>query len=235
MSIEVQTTQNVVIDYEPAGIGLRLLAWFIDIFILFLWCLAIIGLRYISIIELSRVVIILGLIIPILVYHLLFELFNRGQTPGKMIAKIRVISLDGSEPSVEMYIIRWLFRVVEITTNMGGIAIISIMVSKNSQRIGDLIAKTTVISLRIDESEQLFLSNLDFHEDYKVTYYDILFKLSDKDIRVVQTVLNDDKNKDLYLNKLAEKIKSITGYNYEGKNIVFLRKIVSDYNYLASQ
>jgi len=234
MSIEVQTTQNVVIDYEPAGIGLRIGAWAIDTLVLLVWILGFLGLGSISTINITTTIAIVGIVLPLFIYHFLFELFNRGQSPGKMLMKIRVISLNGAEPTAGMYMIRWLLRSIEIIITSGGIAIVSIMMSKNSQRVGDLLARTTVINLRMDESE-LLLSELDFHEGYHITYLDILSKLSDKDIRIIQTILNDEKVKNIYIDKMATKIKAITGYNYDGENIAFLKKVISDYNYLASQ
>ena len=215
--------------------SLRIISWIVDIFILIIWALGFWGIFYISNIKPTTVIFVIGLLFPIFFYHFLFELLNCGQTPGKMLTKIKVISCDGAEPSFGMYVIRWIFRIVEITLFWGSLAIISILVTKNSQRIGDLLAKTTVISLRIDESERLLLSELDFHDDYKVTYHDVLLKLSDKDIRIIQSIINDEKTKGIYLDKLTAKLKSLTGYSYDGKNIVFLKKVISDYNYLASQ
>ena len=92
-----------------------------------------------------------------------------GQSVGKRILKIKVISLDGSQPSIGQYFIRWLFRLVDfaLTAQVGGL--ICVAVSKNKQRIGDIVAGTTLIKtvpytqldhmlfIRLRKSMSLFL------------------------------------------------------------------------------
>ena len=245
MSIEVQTTQNVTIDYEPAGLGYRMLAYFIDWLVICVWVLGFLGIMYIisRIPELSDVfyldsfaiIFYIIMFFPILFYDLLFETLNHGQSPGKMLFKIRVVNVDGTAPSFGGYLLRWLFRLVDISSFYAMVAIISIVVTKNGQRLGDLVGKTTVVDLKM--KTKLQLPELDFHNDYKVTYHDILDKLSDRDIQTIRSIIEDTKmkNSDYYIGKLTHRIKHITGYSYEGADNVFLRKVVSDYDYLALQ
>lgn len=67
MSVEVQTTQNVTIDYEPAGLGYRILAYFIDWLIIGVLILVVAGISYILyypnfLFNISSIGIILSLI-----------------------------------------------------------------------------------------------------------------------------------------------------------------------------
>lgn len=113
-----------------------------------------------------------------------------------------------------------------------------VAVTKKSQRLGDYLAGTAVIDLRLDaKNKQLNLADLDFHEDYKVAYGDILTLLSDKDIQTIRTIIDDEKMQynEYFNQRLANRIKTITGYVYDGPDRLFLRKIVSDYNFLALQ
>lgn len=133
---------------------------------------------------------------------------------------------------------RWLFRIVDFTITYGFVGVIMVAVSKKSQRLGDLLAGTTVIDLKLNAgNRELSITDLDFHEDYKVTYVDVLDKLSDRDIQTIMSIVEDRRMRDSdYFNqRLAERIKSITGYNYEGPDRVFLKKVVNDYNFLAVQ
>lgn len=242
MVIEVQTTQNVSIDYETAGIGFRLLAYILDWVFIFIWYLGWIGIwDAVSGSSMSSETIIFFIVVisfPVLFYDLLFEILNNGQSPGKMIMKIRVVNVDGTVPSYSSYLLRWLFRLVDFSMTNALLGIIMIAVTKKSQRLGDYLAGTTVIDLRLDSRNRtLSLSDLDFHSDYKVSYSDILDKLSDKDIQTIRSIIDDHRMQynDYFNQRLAERIKVITGYSYDGPDRVFLRKVVSDYNYLAVQ
>jgi uncharacterized RDD family membrane protein YckC len=247
MVIEVQTTQNVTIDYETAGIGYRLLAYMLDWVVILIWYLGWIGIISIfsetgiwSAFDGNGIMIFLIIIIvfPIIFYDLLFETLNHGQSIGKMIVKIRVVNVDGTAPSGTSFLLRWLFRAIDFSMTEGFLAIIMIAITKKSQRLGDYLAGTTVIDLRLNAgNKELKLSDLDFHEDYKVSYNDVLYKLSDKDIQTIRSIIDDQRMQynEYFTQRLADRIKLITGYEYNGPNRVFLRKVVSDYNSLAVQ
>ncbi len=246
MNIEVQTTQNVTIDYETAGVGYRILAYIIDWIVIIIWYLgwagmvSLVGESLFSAFSNNELMIFFVIVItvPILFYDLLMETYNHGQSIGKMIVKIRVVNVDGTAPLGTSYLLRWLFRLVDFPLTYWLLAVIMIAVTKKSQRLGDYLAGTAVIDLRLDaKNKQLNLADLDFHEDYKVSYSDILNLLSDKDIQTIRTIIDDEKMQynEYFNQRLANRIKSITGYVYDGPDRIFLRKIVSDYNFLALQ
>ncbi len=246
MNIEVQTTQNVTIDYETAGMGYRILAYIIDWMVIIIWYLgwagmvSLVGESLFSAFSDNGIMIFLIIVIsfPILFYDLLMETYNHGQSIGKMIVKIRVVNVDGTAPSGTSYMLRWLFRLVDFSLTYWLLGVIMIAVTKKSQRLGDYLAGTTVIDLRLDaKNKQLNLADLNFKEDYKVSYSDILSLLSDKDIQTVRTIIDDEKMQynEYFNQRLADRIKSITGYTYDGPDRLFLRKVVSDYNFLALQ
>jgi len=248
MAIEVQTTQNVTIDYEPAGIGYRLLAYIVDLIIIALWILGWFGILSVvtsrSIFDLfdssfsSGMILLSIIVVPVLFYDLLFETMNNGQSLGKMIFKIRVTNIEGTSPSLGAYLLRWLFRLVDFTITEWILGIVMIAATKNSQRLGDMIAGTTVIDLKMNnKNNQLQVPDLDFHEDYKVTYYDVLDRLSDKDVQTILSIMRDCSmsHDDFFISRLSDRIKQISGYSYSGSDKVFLNKIINDYNYLALQ
>lgn len=247
MIIEVQTTQNVTIDYETAGVGQRILAYLLDLIAIVVWVIgwfwilgtvASFGINQAFNGDIFAVFIVIIIFFPVIFYDLLFETLNNGQSPGKMIMKIRVVNVDGTAPTSSSFLIRWLFRLVDFSMTEGFLAVIMVAVTKKSQRLGDLLAGTTVIDLKLNNrNRELSITDLDFHEDYKVTYIDVLDRLSDKDIQTISSIIEDQRMRDSdYFNqRLAERIKSITGYTYNGPDRVFLRKVVSDYNYLAVQ
>lgn len=246
MSIQVETAQNVTIDYEPAGIGFRILSYIIDILIKGVWALLCIYFTF-NMLKLdegsffddyfSMYLYIIVLASPIIFYDLLFEYFNKGQSPGKRIFKLRVVNINGSMPSFGSYLMRWLFRLIDLDLFYAMPAIISILSTKNSQRIGDIVAGTTVINLMVDKQNKLKLPTLEYSDNYKVIYYDVLDKLSDRDVQMIRSILEDKKMKDneYFTAKLVDRIKTITGYEFEGSNYSFLEKLLEDYNYLSLQ
>src|ERR1035437_251122 len=97
-NIKIQTTQNVDIEYELASIGDRILATLLDdLFFLtyFLLILLIAALTKYVIFKSIAVISLLSL--PILLYDLLCETFFQGKSFGKMIMKIKVVKLDGTQ------------------------------------------------------------------------------------------------------------------------------------------
>ena len=247
MIIEVQTTQNVTIDYETANVGKRVLSYILDWIIIILWLIGwiwifslIARISFSTFLDGDVTAIFIYILFfgPILFYDLIFEVLNNGQSLGKMILKIKVVNVDGTKPSGTSLLVRWLFRLVDFSITYGFVGIIMSAITKKSQRLGDYLAGTTVIDLNVNaRNKELSITDLDFHEDYKVTYNDVLDRLSDRDIQTIISITEDKRMResDYFNNRLAERIKSITGYNYDGSDRVFLRKIVSDYNFLALQ
>jgi len=113
---------------------------------------------------------------------------------------------------------------------------ITIISSKNKQRFGDMIAGTAVVSLKNSTNISHTIIE-DLNEDYKPTYPWVI-KLSDNDARIIkETFITAKKNKDYrVLIKLRTKIEEVTGIENKEKNdIVFLDKIMKDYNYYTQK
>lgn len=242
MAIQVQTTQNVQIEYEAAGIGLRFAGYLIDMLIITLWSTGFWGFfvtllknDFTNLTGLSWIAICIYFI-PVLFYDLIFECLCNGQSPAKKILKIRVVNLDGTRPSFGSYLIRWLFRLVDFPLSNYIVGLVMVIATDKSQRLGDSIAGTTVINLKASKMDrEITLPNLDFDENYQVSYPDLLERLTDKDIRTIRTTLsNKEFNKDeALIKRLSNRLKQVTGYTHDSSDIDFLQKIVDDYTFLA--
>ncbi len=71
-----------------------------------------------------------------------------GTTPGKLVFKCRVLSSTGEPPRVRQVLIRNAVRVVEFALGSPGLLVTfmtMMLVSRNRQRIGDLLADTVVV------------------------------------------------------------------------------------------
>ena len=148
--IAINTSQNVNINFNLASIGDRVMAFMLDMLIksAYLVCLYVLVIYLLVNGPLGRisskwdswdVVAIIGIItLPVHTYTLVCESLMEGQTFGKKIMKIKVVKIDGYQASFGDYLIRWLFRIVDVFTNSGIVGVLTIIYSKNNQRLGDM-------------------------------------------------------------------------------------------------
>jgi uncharacterized RDD family membrane protein YckC len=79
-------------------------------------------------------------------YPLYFEVVKAGVTPGKRMLGLRVVDEQGLPPAFQAALIRTAFLIVDaLPWPFGGVALISMSMSKNSQRLGDMVGGTLVI------------------------------------------------------------------------------------------
>ncbi|CAL2085889.1 putative RDD family membrane protein YckC [Tenacibaculum sp. 190524A05c] len=119
-TLQINTTQNVKINFEMANVGQRLLAFIIDNVVKFAYIYLIIELFNFSLIKdatdgdyWSVKAIDILMFLPLTFYSLYQEILMNGQTLGKRILKLRVINIEGFKPSIGDYIIRWFMRMVD--------------------------------------------------------------------------------------------------------------------------
>ena len=192
--VEIQTAQNVALHYPIAGLGDRILAQILDGLILFAYLVltlvviaAAAGAGLFSD-ETASVVVFVLLYAPVVFYHLLCEVLLHGQSLGKKARQIRVMRLDGREPSFADYFLRWLLGLVDFTLTSGVAAVVSVLATRHSQRLGDLAAGTTVVSLkkRRDLRETLFVETPATY----APHFPQVDRLADADIALTKDVYN---------------------------------------------
>lgn len=231
---QIQTAQNVTINQNLANLGERCLAYFIDYLILVAYgILSYLLMSYIGIgfDYMWAYVAIIGL--PVFLYHLLLETFNNGQSLGKMAANIKVVKLDGSAPRFSDFLIRWLLRIIDFSLTSGGLAIFCFLLNKKGQRLGDMAAKTTVISERKRVSaQQLIYSNVP--DTYEVKYPEVSL-LDDKQMQEIGRIFKmAEKNRqDQVLEALSKKTAQIIGVTPSEDPISFLKQVIKDYQYFT--
>ncbi|HEX8428574.1 RDD family protein [Hymenobacter sp.] len=235
-TIRVQTTQNVSLEYEVASVGERILAAIIDNLILVAWGVAWVLLFSALDLKGDTMVVIVALLaaLPYVFYHLVCEVYFNGQSLGKKARHIKVIRLDGTQPSLGDYLLRWILRIVDTGIMSGLIAVIVIASNGRGQRLGDLAAGTSVISTRPRQSVGP-LAPLTTSDDYMVVFPQAT-QLADHDIATIrQLVFKGVQHKNyLLLNEVANKVKSLTGINTELADEAFLRTILRDHAHLAA-
>jgi hypothetical protein len=78
-------------------------------------------------------------------YYTLFEALWNGQTPGKRWAHLRVIKDSGRQITLFESMSRNLIRIVDYLLSMYVVGIVTILISKENKRLGDLLAGTIVV------------------------------------------------------------------------------------------
>jgi uncharacterized RDD family membrane protein YckC len=239
-TIRITTSQNIDIDYEVAGAGDRILARLLDyaLFILILILGVIIGSLTIGKIDNSLTIIVLVIIYAVLYvfYDLVCEVWMNGQSVGKRVMKIKVISLDGARPTFGQYLMRWLFRFVDFTLTSGLCGLICVLVSDKKQRVGDIVANTTLIKTE----PRALMNNLVFTppaESYTPVFNEAS-QLTDKDINllheVTQAYFETGNTEVVY--SAAARIKQLLSIASSPAmdDLLFLQTIIKDYNHLNS-
>ncbi|MBX2964690.1 MAG: RDD family protein [Cyclobacteriaceae bacterium] len=233
-TVSVRTTQNVVIEYPVASLGDRILAYLLDVFIIVAYVILII--LFLIYAEVTSTAIIIGLItIPVFLYHLLFEVFMNGQSPGKRQMKIKVVRLDGTPATIGNYIIRWLLRLIEIDIMSGAIALLTIAINGKGQRVGDIAAGTTVVKLVKQEAvtaKEVFTLT---EENYTPVFQQAI-QLNDSDIELIQQALEVNRTTGNIQPVMAvtEKVKSSLGVQTDMPPVKFLYTIVKDYGHITA-
>ena len=106
-SIQIETTQNVTLEYTPASVGDRILAYLIDSLIIIAWLIMFIfigvglGINSRSNGAPFVVLFVIGFL-PLMFYNLVSELLMNGQTVGKKAMSIRERMITEVNKSVEI-------------------------------------------------------------------------------------------------------------------------------------
>lgn len=160
--LNIDTPELVSIEMPVAGIGSRFIAILIDYLI---WTALLIVLSIIGAVILASLSVfggasekwVIGIIVLLIFlfhwgYFTLFEALWNGRTPGKSVAKIRVIHRSGRAISFVEALARNLVRFVDYLPGLYGVGLVVMFFSKLNQRLGDMVAGTLVVRDREVES-----------------------------------------------------------------------------------
>jgi uncharacterized RDD family membrane protein YckC len=154
--LNIDTPELVEIEMPLAGIGSRFIALLVDMLIWFAGLIVLVILFAIFAPEntpLSKIpeqwaVAIVIFIIFLLFwgYFTFFEAFWNGRTPGKRVARIRVIQRSGRAIGLIESMTRNLIRYIDMQPfPLYAVGVIAIFVTRQHQRLGDLAAGTLVV------------------------------------------------------------------------------------------
>jgi uncharacterized RDD family membrane protein YckC len=155
MRFSIDTPELVALEFPLAGIGSRFIAILIDYGLQFAAFIVLVLSMMLFLPSMQKFestsakwAIALLILIPFLLhwgYFTLFEGLWHGQTPGKRVAKIRVIQQSGRAITIFESLSRNFVRAIDFLPAFYVVGSISIFVTHRNQRLGDLVAGTLVV------------------------------------------------------------------------------------------
>jgi len=153
--LEVATPERVALSLPVAGIGYRSIAYLVDVLILFsFWLVAyfifsLVVVDVLAIVEslssLTRTLAVLGWFATQWLFWTVSEVFWNGQTPGKRLLRIRVVREDGGPVGFFESAVRNLCRVIDFVPMAYAAGLLTMLVTRQNRRLGDLLAGTLLI------------------------------------------------------------------------------------------
>jgi uncharacterized RDD family membrane protein YckC len=233
-NITIQTSQNIALEQTPASIGERIAAAGLDFLFYFIYFISV---SFISGIFKTPSV-MAALMFPVIFYHLVCEAAMNGQSFGKRIVKIKVVMIDGTPVNFMHYFIRWTFRLVDVVILFGAISTVVIILNGKGQRLGDIVANTTVIRIKEPTFNDTIYTQI-------ATGYSLVFqqvsRLGDRDIYTAKEVLDflnssqhSTEAQQLALNA-KHALESKMGIESDMQSGKFLVTVIRDYNFIHSR
>jgi len=241
-TIEITTTQNVTIEYELATLQERVIAFIID-------CL-LVGTVYLivftvltnalgsSLFDSGGAISFVSSFLPLglfLTYQLFSEIIADGQSWGKKAMGVKVVRLDGQEPSLIDYLLRVVFLIVDVVLSAGILASLLISSSNNSKRLGDMTANTTVIRVkfgfRFRLEDILKINSLDNY----VPRYPEVRRLSEQDMLLIKTIITryrkhrNQAHREVINELVVNLTKQLDIIEKPKNKIEFLKTLIRDY------
>jgi len=198
---------------------------------------------------------------PAFFYSLWTEMLFNGQTIGKMVTGIRVVKINGYKAGFSEYFTRWAFRLIDFWTGfflilfmipilgeitalvVGGVmllasglvALIFVAQTKNSQRLGDVVAGTTVLKLKEKHSIDSTIL-VEIEEDYVPRFPQVKL-LTDKDARIIKDTFLIAKKKRDYatMRRLKRKLETVMDVQSDMRAQEFIETVMKDFNYYTQK
>ena len=152
--ITIATPEGVDLELTLAGVGSRFVSALVDFMLQIVLLVAVTGIGaavgafgtgY------GSVVVFLAGFLVFAAYDVLFEVFASGRTPGKRLNGLRVVRVDGSPVTFFTSAIRNVLRLVDILPGLYLVGIVTILVTRRNQRLGDVAAGTLVVRERTEQ------------------------------------------------------------------------------------
>lgn len=241
---EIVTAHNVVIEYELAPVAIRGVAALLDVVILFFYIMMVsILFSMFSTFSIDRTMysfewlylFYMLFLLPMFFYSFIMEALFSGQTIGKMALGIRVLKIDGSNPSMGDLFLRWTFRIVDLWMSVGGLALLVASATDKSQRLGDIVSNTNLIKLQPSVKYSIKdILTIKSKKNYEPQYPQVT-KFTDDDMLLIKNAIDRFKKyptpayKKLLLQLAKDSAEQLSIGEVPKNKITFLRTLLQDY------
>ncbi len=249
-TIEFESAQNVKIEYELASVGQRTAAAMLDFVMFFIYFIIfgmVVGFSGWFQEDLGSYLFfqLLLMKIPWIFYNPVIEYLTHGQSLGKYILGIRVVTVDGERPGLREVFTRWIFKgdflwisadfFVLFWFGIGLMGIVYAGTSRRNQRIGDVMANTIVIrnksSINYSLKDVLAIKS----QDNYTPQYPQAVRFTDEDMLLIKNTIqrvklypNDETKR--FAIELADKSASLLDLEETPKKrLQFLQTLLQDY------
>lgn len=181
---------------EVAGVGARsyafVLDWHIRLLAALLWIYLVAFLFYdlsvfSTLFEEDRQnttaawIIFMPAAIVYFLYHPILETAMHGSTPGKRMAGVRLITLEGHTPGIGSILIRNIFRLIDSLPGVYTVGLLVVIFTRNQVRIGDIAAGTVLVYEKKGGRQSLSdVARQSLDSRLSTENYDLLLELLDR-------------------------------------------------------
>ncbi|GEP94953.1 RDD family protein [Chitinophaga cymbidii] len=258
--IKIPTAFNIDLEFEVADFGRRLAAYVIDLLIriayvaLMSWLIY----RVIGVEGDGDMPFFIFVMLPVSLYYLISEMLMSGQSLGKKVMSLKVVSILGNTPGISQILLRWMFRLVEspllsfvllgaamqeesgigilLALGMAILPLVIVLRSPYNQRLGDITAGTIVVRNQQKASIDDTIFREINQENYVPQFSQVL-RLSDRDLGKIKAVLdNAYRTKNAVMaSRIAARVQEVLHIETDMEPVLFLETLLNDYNYLVTR
>lgn len=244
--LTIDTPEQIALEFPLAGVGSRSLAMVMDsliqggITLVLLLVGGLLGIGLGSVVRRTTgadaekiglwvfAVVVLLLFSAWYGYFALFEIIWRGQTPGKRMIGLRVISVSGRPITPLQAILRNLLRIVDQLPALYAVGIISVLVSARNQRLGDIAAGTVVVREQATEALQVPAPDAAVKDRLRAN------RLTDQELALIERFLQrraelDVEVRDRTAQQIATRVRERLGVTDNVNNEDLLERVFAEY------
>ena len=195
-----ETPEGVELKLTCVSFFSRSLAWIIDaliqglIIIIFLFLLPKLG-------DFGMGLLFIVMFLLHWLYPVFFEVYSQGQTPGKKMMNIQVLMINGTKVTWGASLLRNLLRTVDFLPFFYALGVVTMLMSKDFRRLGDLVANTIVVYKRELKTKTHLQTSID-----EITVYAPAVALSAKE---QQTIISYADRLNNFSPERAEELASL--------------------------
>ncbi len=228
----ILSSQDVRITQDSASIAARIGALAIDLLIIAGIYFAIVRIGLFEFFdELNLYYINYIMFMLPLLYPVVTETMMGGQTVGKRLLRLRVVTLEGGGPKLTAFIMRWMMLPFDLIFAMG-IGQLCVFFTKRQQRLGDLVAGTWVVRTKTYDTDSANLLPYAKAEGY-VPMYPRAKNLTAKQAALLQEV-SDNYMEDGVIDAADDykkRIEAIVGPDLHNNTRDYFIQVLHDYYY----